>query len=511
MPCKPSPKTLKQFCLDSVALNLEMLCYGTPKGSKALAEIIESDRFKEYASPFIDWPAQLLEDLSRTIYSKRAGLKHLMYHVIQSQITDYSIFIHGSIHVVMELLSRRCRDLRSLEMTYSVNLPPIYYVEFFGHFPKLTRLNVYGSMVDDNGFDAIGEYCVNLVELIASKTWITDLGMQRISKSATSDKALCPKLRVLSVLETRVTPAGLATFLACHPKTLKLEHGDSMHLFQYLFNDETSYDLVSLCSTSPHLTPKMLTVALERCPRVETVAIFNPGCLVDEALYKLMTLKHLRSLHISNNGNPALTPGLTFREGIEPVLVGCGATLRKLVLEHFAEFDVVSVAEKCPELQHLALSSILYLSPMQWINPDLFQRLTDLEIWSCERLCPMALKQLTANCSDLKCLLMQNVPSLTDDVFLDLLNANPMLNLGNVVFDQCHGITAKSLWKLLELPNALRILRAWNCKGVSDTDRDNIKNAIKESNLALYWEWYPYLGDDVTNIVHDWQEYEVDQ
>ena len=49
-------------------------------------------------------------------------------------------------------------------------------------------------------------------------------------------------------------------------------------------------------------------------------------------------------------------------------------------------------------------------------------------------------------------------------------------------------------------------LRCWGCQGVSEEDRKEIKRVIKENNLTLYWEWYPYLEDQ--EIFHDWREYE---
>ena len=81
MPCRPSAKSLKQCCLDSVATNLELLCYGEKKGSKTLAKIIESDDYKRYDSPFSDFPAPLLKDLNVTVYNRRSGFKHLLYQV----------------------------------------------------------------------------------------------------------------------------------------------------------------------------------------------------------------------------------------------------------------------------------------------------------------------------------------------------------------------------------------------------------------------------------------------
>ena len=46
MPVRPTPKPLRMLCLDCLALNLEVLCYGVEKGSKKLMEIVESDLYK---------------------------------------------------------------------------------------------------------------------------------------------------------------------------------------------------------------------------------------------------------------------------------------------------------------------------------------------------------------------------------------------------------------------------------------------------------------------------------
>ena len=81
MPCRPSAKSLRQCSLDAIATNLEFLCYGFHRGSKDLACLIESDQYKDYASPFQDLPASLLEDLNLTVYNKRSGLKHLLHPV----------------------------------------------------------------------------------------------------------------------------------------------------------------------------------------------------------------------------------------------------------------------------------------------------------------------------------------------------------------------------------------------------------------------------------------------
>jgi len=132
---------------------LELLSYGHARGSKELREIIESDGYKQYASPFAELPSNVLEDLNSAVYSRRSGMKYLLHMTIHPQLTCYTVLLHGSLHVAMDLLSKRCASgLRSLTMTYSVNVPPMYYASFFSSFDKLVSLNLFASMVDDYAF-----------------------------------------------------------------------------------------------------------------------------------------------------------------------------------------------------------------------------------------------------------------------------------------------------------------------------------------------------------------------
>ena len=68
MPCRPSPRSLRQASLDAVAHNFESICYGAAKGTKELHRLIESDAITQYDSPFGEWPSSLLADLSDAIY-----------------------------------------------------------------------------------------------------------------------------------------------------------------------------------------------------------------------------------------------------------------------------------------------------------------------------------------------------------------------------------------------------------------------------------------------------------
>ena len=45
MPRRPSPYSLKSYCLTAVAKNLELLSYGCEKGSAELRDLIDTEYF----------------------------------------------------------------------------------------------------------------------------------------------------------------------------------------------------------------------------------------------------------------------------------------------------------------------------------------------------------------------------------------------------------------------------------------------------------------------------------
>ena len=70
MPQKKSPQSLKTRALKTVTMNFEMLCYGSnyAKGTKALANYIHSEDYKDIEGPFADWPSSMLQDIISALY-----------------------------------------------------------------------------------------------------------------------------------------------------------------------------------------------------------------------------------------------------------------------------------------------------------------------------------------------------------------------------------------------------------------------------------------------------------
>ena len=292
-----------------------------------------------------------------------------------------------------------------------------------------------------------------------------------------------------------MTPEGLSLLLACHPKLSKIDHAENFHAFHLVkatSSGDQVYHLQQLSTRDVHLTPDNFEYAIDHCPRLESISITSTG-LLDEHLYKLMTVKHLQSLHLGNKN----AQSFNFFEGVAPILDAVGLNLKKLVLEDFTEVDVDFIGTKCPGLQHLALSNILTYAPTGQLNAKFFTKLSSLEIWNKIgqdhelAVCQNVLRQLLYR-APLTYLLLQRVANLTDELLLEILQMNRLLMLRNVVIDYCHNVTGRFFWLLLEQPNNLAVLRCWHNKGVEEGLKLQIKEVIKDDNLMLYWEWYGY-------------------
>ena len=98
MPQKACPPTLKERSLKEVSMNIELLSYGIPKGSKELAKCIHDENYLSVKGPFVDWPTSLLEELTAQIYRSRSGLKHILHLIIQPHMTRFTLKLTGKPH-----------------------------------------------------------------------------------------------------------------------------------------------------------------------------------------------------------------------------------------------------------------------------------------------------------------------------------------------------------------------------------------------------------------------------
>ena len=247
------------------------------------------------------------------IYTTRSGHRHFLHLLIQPHINNFSVKLHGSTQTALTLLVERCgQSLKTLELIYNSNLPPMLYIEYLGKFPNLTKLNVYSSLIDDMAFGKIGKYCDQLIELNAGGTWISNIGAKNLSIAPNSEgdnidvslpvQFRLPQLSIVDLSYTKVelneiryaavlvgnflkictyisffkvTTEGISMMLSCHPKLVKMVHNETFHAFQFKITEGNKHPVLlrNLSSVDVCLLPEEFEFALNCCPRIESITI----------------------------------------------------------------------------------------------------------------------------------------------------------------------------------------------------------------------------------------------
>ena len=129
----------------------------------------------------------MILEMCKEVYITRSGLKHHIHLVIQPHMDTFCVALNGSVYYVMRALKERCaeslrvlkfrskieydkltnilynHDINKLSINIVVlsranrNLPPNHFEGFFKTFPNLTHIDLWGSIIDDIGINAIGE------------------------------------------------------------------------------------------------------------------------------------------------------------------------------------------------------------------------------------------------------------------------------------------------------------------------------------------------------------------
>ena len=98
---------------------------------------------------------------------------------------SYSVKSRTSRHIQTKLLTKNCRKLKSIDFTFSRNIAPTFYTSFFKHFPHLIRIDLEGTILDNETFNTIGGTCHHLRELNVSASTVTDTGLEYLSMEVT--------------------------------------------------------------------------------------------------------------------------------------------------------------------------------------------------------------------------------------------------------------------------------------------------------------------------------------
>ena len=124
----------------------------------------------------------------------------------------------------------KCHNLLSLDFTCCTSIQPGFFIKFFYNFPLLTKINLTGSLVDDETFNSIGSLCSGLREMIATDSTISDKGLLHLCRG--EEGLRCRNLVSVSLAKTKCSAWGVASMLHFHPRLVYLGWPDISLVFQ---------------------------------------------------------------------------------------------------------------------------------------------------------------------------------------------------------------------------------------------------------------------------------------
>ena len=362
MPRRKSPASLRQAAILCVGKYFDLVCYGC-RDYNSTNLMVDSEMYHEMSTPLDRLPSSLLEDMYTVICSKRCGPLYL-HALIQPQIR--SIVIQpGTIHFAIAYLQKRCSQLASMNLSGSTHMNPELFIPVFKHFSNLMRLNLSDNVIDDRSFNNIGMTCHRLRHLNVSRSTISDLGLQFLSRSE-HNVPRCQELLTMDMERCRVTRRGVASFIVYHPGLCRLTYEDTVgalyELQQLGCTPATGYMFhIDQLTAEGEERPvdHELRSAVTMSPQVSHVRMLATK-LTNSGVYSLMNCVHLTSLHIANTDMFLVD----FDEGIVPVLTICGHNLQSLILDRFKHVDISFIGKTCPKINKLSLSHIVHFGQL---------------------------------------------------------------------------------------------------------------------------------------------------
>ncbi|KAG0714017.1 hypothetical protein GWK47_001705 [Chionoecetes opilio] len=547
MPLRNQPHSLQKSSLVAIARNFDSICYNV-KTRQEMCTMIYDESYLQVPGPFQHLPGAMLSDLLEVLVSdhKCRRLNRTHYHaliqphlehfklassdgepftavkllltrckvrdrgrirrhhlhtLILPQLQEFEISSVGETILAVHLLTQRCRRLRRVNLSYLRNVGPGAMLRLATCLAEVTHLNLSMTQIIDQVLEVVGRCCPHLRELDVSNTGITDSALIRLSHDETSKVPQCQKLERVILAGCLLSPTGPAYLLHYLPRLYYIDYEYMFQVFEILQDWGVTKDNMTQCdpyplrvltSSSEHIDPSSVDVAVTLCPLVLEVTLSN-AVIENELLYQTMRLEHLAHLRLTNCDGLSLN----FHEGVLPVLTLRGHGLISLLLANFTVVDLTAIGECCPRLQNLALSGVTIYEEILYPRDHLFTTLVNLEVWtsvttdSCNA---TILRQLLSRCPGLQNLLVRGADALSDKLLQELWQTNPMHQLSRLTLDSCHNVTIASIFHLLEEDNKLTLVRLWSCFLITRQDSLNLQHYVKAHNCDLYLEWYCWNG-----------------
>ncbi|KAG8227677.1 hypothetical protein J437_LFUL006988, partial [Ladona fulva] len=108
MPLRNEPLSLKRSTMVAIARNFCLICYSC-KSSDRMAEIVNTEEYLKYESPFMDMPPHLVEELAEEVKHIVHLRRHHLHALLIPNTTCWSSYGVGDIQAAIKMLSERCK------------------------------------------------------------------------------------------------------------------------------------------------------------------------------------------------------------------------------------------------------------------------------------------------------------------------------------------------------------------------------------------------------------------
>ena len=120
MPQRISALSLKEICLQTISDKLERICYGVERTDPSLKTFLRRGYYEniEFSNSPLSWlPSSLLSELLCVTGQIRPCPHHVLYLLVQPNLTKFSLPQKTNKRTALRLLSMRCKNLTCLEIS----------------------------------------------------------------------------------------------------------------------------------------------------------------------------------------------------------------------------------------------------------------------------------------------------------------------------------------------------------------------------------------------------------
>ncbi|GBP64108.1 hypothetical protein EVAR_8477_1 [Eumeta japonica] len=224
-----------------------------------------------------------------------------------------------------------------------------------------------------------------------------------------------------------------------------------------------------------------LQLAVDMCPRIRSMTVFHNTLQSD--LMVLVGLPQLCELKLLSCD--------FYADQVKQLLQVKGCNITSLHLEHVDQIDLnalMYISQMCPMLRNLTLYNCtliqhtsLYTRKLEILPFRNLKKLTFVAFCT-----ESQIMFLLTNCLNIEFIHLGTAVQLTDDMFMKILNQNPLIHLKELRIMQSDFLTIVTVERLIHSCMSLDILVELECWSLlTDSDRDYIRNYIKINNFNV--------------------------